>query len=122
MSQKAAAAFAGLPLTFVENRGQVDGRVRFHAQGAGHAIYLTRDEIALTLRKDSGKGVALALRFLGADPRVVPSGTGARPAPSTSSRATTRSLAHGRARLPRRRVPRPVARDRHAAARGARGS
>ena len=82
-SQKAAAAFAGLPLTFVENRGQVDGRVRFHAQGAGHAIYLTRDEIALTLRKDSGKGVALALRLLGADPRVAPSGD--RRAPGTAN-------------------------------------
>ena len=72
--ERALAAYAGLPLTFVENRGQADKRVRFHAQSAGHAVYLTRDEIALTLQKDSGKGVALALRFLGADPGARPSG------------------------------------------------
>ena len=72
--ERALAAYAGLPLMFVENRGQADKRVRFHAQSAGHAVYLTRDEIALTLQKDSGKGVALALRFLGADPGARPSG------------------------------------------------
>src|SRR4051812_26047276 len=61
--ERALAAYAGLPLTFVENRGQTDARVRFSGQTAGHSVYLTRDEIALTLQKDSGKGVALALRF-----------------------------------------------------------
>ena len=76
-----AAAYAGLPLTFVENRGQADERVRFHAQGAGHAFYLTRDQIALTLQNDSGRGVALGLHFLDADPRVVP--VGSRRAPGT---------------------------------------
>jgi Beta-propeller repeat len=69
---------AGLPLTFVENRGQTDARVRFHAQGPGHGFYLTREEIALTLQRDSGEGVSLALRFLGADPALV---SGARRAP-----------------------------------------
>ena len=71
---RALAAYGALPLTFVENRGQVDERVRFHAQSAGHAVYLTRDQIALTLQNDSGKGVALAMRFLGADPQALLAG------------------------------------------------
>jgi hypothetical protein len=29
--ERALAAYAGVPLTFVENRGQADERVRFHA-------------------------------------------------------------------------------------------
>ncbi|MDA0165207.1 SBBP repeat-containing protein [Solirubrobacter ginsenosidimutans] len=57
-----------LPLTFLENRGQTDPRVRFHVQGSSHAFFLTPDEIALTLRKQSGAGVNLALRFVGANP------------------------------------------------------
>ena len=71
----AAAAYAGLPLTFVENRGQAGSRVRLHAQGAGHAVQLTRKAIAHTLQRDSGDGVALALRFRHANPRVDPVGS-----------------------------------------------
>ena len=78
--ERAAAAFAGLPLTFVENVGQTDARVDFLAQGPGHAVHLTREEIALTLQRDSGKGVALALRFVGAN-AVEP--TGAHRVPGT---------------------------------------
>src|SRR3984893_4108216 len=32
-------AYANLPLTFVENRGQTDSRVRYSAQGSGYAFY-----------------------------------------------------------------------------------
>ena len=63
-----SASYGDLPLTFIENRGQTDSRVRFHVQGPGHGIYLTKDEIALTLRKPSGEGVALDLRFVDANP------------------------------------------------------
>ena len=80
-SEQTSSAYARLPLTFVANQGQADARVRFQAQAAGQSVYLTRKEIALTLQQDSGKGVALALRFLGADPRAVPSGD--RRAPGT---------------------------------------
>jgi hypothetical protein len=79
--ERARDAFARVPLTFVENRGQSDARVRFQAQGPGHAFFLTPRQIALMLQQDSGKGVALSLRFLGADPRVAL--TGAQRAPGT---------------------------------------
>ena len=98
-------AYADLPLTFVENRGQTDGRVRYYAQGSRYAFYLTDEEVVLSLEKGVGAagvstssrlakggslipakfsaveagsteadGVALALRFLGSNPRVVVEG------------------------------------------------
>ena len=63
-----------LPLTFVENRGQTDARVRYYAQGPRYAFYLTPRDIVLTFLKDgkvpSGVGHTLALRFVGANPAV----------------------------------------------------
>src|SRR5262249_34078661 len=70
---RAAAARPPLPLVFVPNRGQTDARVRFYAQGTRYGFYLTRDRVVLSLlgkRKD--RGVALALRFLGANARSAP--------------------------------------------------
>jgi len=70
-------AYANLPVAFVENRGQADRRVRYFAQGSRYAFYLTRDEVALSFEKGSdapepaADGVALALRFLGGNPKVV---------------------------------------------------
>jgi hypothetical protein len=64
-------AYAKLPLTFVENRGQTNARVRYYAQASRHAFYLTRDEVVLSLMKDETRGLALALRFLGSNPRAV---------------------------------------------------
>jgi hypothetical protein len=103
-------AYANLPLTFVENRGQTDSRVSYYAQGSGYAFYLTREEVVLSFVKGFSaagiskpgahgslipaqftaarspgneepgtdgagqaetNGVALALRFLGSNPKVV---------------------------------------------------
>ena len=41
-------AYANLPVAFVENRGQIDARVRYYAQGPRYAFYLTRDELVLS--------------------------------------------------------------------------
>lgn len=72
---QALHAYANLPLRFVENRGQTDARVRYHAQGDRYAFYLTREEIVLSLAKRLGgasqaDGITLALRFIGANPRA----------------------------------------------------
>jgi uncharacterized protein YfaP (DUF2135 family) len=82
-------AFASLPLTFVENQGQADSRAAYYAHGPGYAFHFTPDEVAILLNRGSaaahrGEGgradaVALSLRFLGANPDVVPEG--AEPAP-----------------------------------------
>ncbi len=73
-------AYANLPLRFVENRGQTDARVRYHAQGPRYAFYLTREEIVLSFARRSGasgpreaseaEGITLALQFMGANPRA----------------------------------------------------
>ena len=81
--QAAAEAYAKLPVSFVENRGQTDSRVRYYAQGNGYGFYLTPSEVMLSFAKpdestssaDSSEGVALALQFLGSNPRVQPQGS-----------------------------------------------
>jgi len=72
--REALAAYGRLPLSFVENRGQADGRVRYQAQGPRYTFHFTRSQIALSFLKQapsrtraSAEGVALALRFLGAN-------------------------------------------------------
>jgi hypothetical protein len=43
--------YARLPLSFEANEGQTDGRVRFLARGRGYGVFLTGDEVVVTLRK-----------------------------------------------------------------------
>jgi hypothetical protein len=88
-SEKAAAAYAKLPLNFIKNTGQVDGAVRYYAQGAGFSLAFARDKATLSLLTASSSsirpelkssevttspdvlrasGMTLALGFLGANP------------------------------------------------------
>ena len=66
------AAYGKIPLAFTANAGQTDERVRYSAQGAGFSVFLTRGEAMFALQRPGkqgkGKGAALALRFLGAQP------------------------------------------------------
>jgi hypothetical protein len=90
-------AYAKLPITFVENRGQINRQVRYFAQGPHYAFFLKKDEVMLSFTKpsrttksvpgdrgllipakvtneaaeQSTTGVALALQFLGANPHVI---------------------------------------------------
>ena len=80
--QRAAApieahAPANLPLMFVENRGRADARVRFYAQGARYAFYLTPREIVLAfLNESTTEEHALAMRFVGVHANAAISGAG----------------------------------------------
>lgn len=65
----AQAAFAQLPLTFAKSGG------RFEAHGAGHAIAAGPRQVALALQRRPGRGVALSLRFTGANRHPVVAGT-----------------------------------------------
>src|SRR5437867_2393038 len=47
--EQVLSAYAKLPVAFVENRGQIDSRVQYYAQGNGYAFYLTREEVMLSL-------------------------------------------------------------------------
>jgi hypothetical protein len=59
------AALASLPLSYEENRGQADARVKFVAHTGGQSIILTPNRAVLALRrtaKASAAGVTDALR------------------------------------------------------------
>ena len=46
-------AYGHLPLSFEENRGQTDSRVKFLARGGGYSLFLTPTEAVLKLRAQS---------------------------------------------------------------------
>ena len=68
-----ATAYARLPVTFVENRGQTDQQVRYFARGPHYAFFLTPNQVVLSLMK-AHSGLALGLEFLGGNPAVVVAG------------------------------------------------
>jgi hypothetical protein len=47
---QALASYAKLPLSFEENRGQADARVKFLSHGSGYSILLAPSEVLLNLR------------------------------------------------------------------------
>src|SRR5215203_4827623 len=70
MSEKAALdAYEKLPLSFVPNEGQsTNEAVRYYAQGAGYGFFFTQKGATLSFAEGKGRGHALALDFLGANP------------------------------------------------------
>jgi len=66
----AARRFAGLPLSFEPNRGQVDRQVRFLARGSGYTLFLTERAAVLSLRGGSHQQTALRLQPVGAASHV----------------------------------------------------
>jgi len=87
----ARASFARLPLSFEENAGQTDARVKYTSRGAGYSLFLTNDEAVVALSGASPnsnctaatrkfhpqctgtsnnrqEAAALWLKFLGANP------------------------------------------------------
>jgi hypothetical protein len=72
MSEKDAIdAYGKLPLAFVPNEGQTEEAVRYYAQGAGYGFFFTNEGAMLSFAEDKGRGGhALALEFLGADPKA----------------------------------------------------
>ena len=51
--QAARASFAKLPLSFEENLGQTDERVKYTSRGSGYNLFLTADEAVFALRGPS---------------------------------------------------------------------
>ena len=69
MSEREALdAYGKLPLSFVPNEGQTDKAVRYYAQGAGYGFFFTHEGARLSFANSEGRGHALALDFLGAEP------------------------------------------------------
>ena len=71
MSEEAALdAYGKLPLAFVLNEGQTDEAVRYYTQGAGYGFFFTKEGARLSFAEGKGRGHALGLDFLGADPEA----------------------------------------------------
>src|SRR5215218_3448321 len=71
MSEKEALdAYKKLPLSFVPNEGQTDKAVRYYAQGAGYGFLFTHQGAMLSFAEGKGRGHALALDFLDANPNA----------------------------------------------------
>jgi hypothetical protein len=51
-SVKAKAAFSRLPLYFVENRGQIDSRVKFYEKSQGRAVWFTQEGVSFSFPKE----------------------------------------------------------------------
>ena len=108
---QALAAYGKLPLAFVPNAGQLDRHVRYAAQAGGSSFFFTRTEAVLALRKGK-RGVALRLRFLGANPKVGIEASAPAPAGSTTCSGTTPPSGAPTCPPTARRLPRPLARRR----------
>jgi hypothetical protein len=61
-------AYEKLPLSFIPNKGQTDEAVRYYAEGAGYGFFFTKGGATLSFADAKGRGHALGLDFLGADP------------------------------------------------------
>ncbi|MDQ3010425.1 MAG: SBBP repeat-containing protein [Acidobacteriota bacterium] len=87
--QVSPKALQGMPLAFIENRGQVDARTAFLVQGRDTAAYFTAQGMTLALTRQNTDGSELAARtgasgtrqrwnlkldFVGADAAVRPEG------------------------------------------------
>jgi hypothetical protein len=67
--QEALEDYGKLPLSFIPNEGQAtDDAVRYYAQGAGYGFFFTKGGAMLRLANGEGRGHALGLDFLGANP------------------------------------------------------
>ena len=72
-------SYSRLPLSFEENQGQVDGKVKFLSRGNGYTLFLTSTEVLLSLSAQSAKttsrlrlsktnGAVLRMKLIGANP------------------------------------------------------
>ncbi|MFN3472374.1 MAG: hypothetical protein ACK4ZR_07220, partial [Aquificaceae bacterium] len=50
---RAMQAYWNLPLYFIENKGQLDEKVRFYEKGAGHGVFFTQEGVYISLSKKS---------------------------------------------------------------------
>ncbi len=73
-AKAARKAYGDLPLSFEQNRGQVDSRVKFLARGNGYTLFLTSAEAVLKVRAPSKSYSVLRIRLDGASPNPRVSG------------------------------------------------
>jgi hypothetical protein len=57
---RAREAYNKLPLSFEENHGQANKKVKYVSRGAGYKLFLTETEVVLALRRSDGKQATAA--------------------------------------------------------------
>lgn len=62
-----ASAYGRLPLSFEENLGQLDGRVKYSARGHRYTLYLTENDLLLSLLSPAGRSALIRMRLLNAN-------------------------------------------------------
>ena len=68
-ADETAISVTTLPLSIIENVGQKDPSVLFHADAAGHAIFFTADEVLLArMDQESGTSSIVGIGLAGSDP------------------------------------------------------
>src|SRR5437016_4366591 len=60
-------AYGRLPLSFEENHGQADSRVKFLSRGSGYSLSLTPGEAVLALPSAAGSPASLRMKLVGAN-------------------------------------------------------
>jgi hypothetical protein len=67
-----ASNFGKIPLSFEPNQGQSDPRVQFLSRGSGYSLFLTAQEVVLSLQRQKSASVVDTLRMAmaGADAKV----------------------------------------------------
>jgi len=68
---KAQEALAGLPLSFIQNQGQVAQDIKFYEKRCGQAVYFTPQEVVFSLQPATGKAGPLEARGDSAKPALV---------------------------------------------------
>src|SRR3990172_283412 len=66
---KVLASYGRLPLSFIENHGQVDARIAYYIQSPGRSLYFTTDGLALRLTQgkgDDAKAHTIKVELVGA--------------------------------------------------------
>jgi hypothetical protein len=81
----AAQSYGDLPLSFEENRGQSDQRVRFLSRGAGYTFFLTPGEAVLAFSQDQAQSHAAVLHLQLAGSNAETRIGGADPLPGNSN-------------------------------------
>ena len=82
-SATAQAAMSHLPVSFEENRGQVDRTVRFIARQQGYALYLSETKAHFELRGPASQRQSFSMRLAGASPNA--KAKGQQPLPGKSN-------------------------------------
>ena len=79
----ARQAYGQLPISFEQNQGQYDSKVKYLSRGAGYSLFLTKQQAVLSLQKNTNDKDAAAIvssvvtmRWLNANPNPVIEGNG----------------------------------------------